>query len=51
MNALNEVRPIANLLESKDELYTKKQKIKEDINKKIEIISELEIQIKKQLNS
>lgn len=47
LNAINEVRPIANLLESKDELYTKKQKIKEDINKKIEIISELEIQIKK----
>lgn len=47
LNAINEVRPIANLLESKDKLYTKQQKIKEDINEKKEIISELEIQIKK----
>lgn len=47
LNAINEVRPIANLLESKNELYTKQQKINEDINKKKEIISELEIQIKK----
>ncbi|RIM74898.1 SMC family ATPase, partial [Staphylococcus xylosus] len=47
LNAINEVRPIANLLESKDEIYTKQQKTKEDINKKIKIISELEIQIEK----
>lgn len=47
LNAINEVRPIAHLLQSRDELYTKQQKIKEDINKKIKIISELEIQIEK----
>lgn len=47
LNAINEVRPIAHLLESKDELYAKQQKIKEDINKKIKNISELETQIEK----
>lgn len=47
LNAINEVRPIAHLLQSKDELYAKQQKIKEDINKKIKIISELETQIEK----